>query len=130
MVIRAVCLAGLFTLTLGCTRSPRTEVVAPAQAPVMPDITTLVLPTADSATLASLGASLDSLLQRAAFSPLALREPRVYALFRELEAAQESFNRSLSERDATGQNLYDRLRAQSDALAQLLDQLNRPPSRP
>jgi hypothetical protein len=130
MVIRTVCFVGLLTLTVGCARSPRTEVVAPAPAPAIPDITTLVLPTADSATLASLGALLDSLHRNAAFPTLSLREPRMYALFRELEAAQEGLNRALSAQDATGRSLYDRLAAQADTLARLLDSLHRPPVRP
>jgi hypothetical protein len=130
MVIRTVCVAGLLTLTLGCIRSPRIEPAAPAPGPGVPHITTLVLSAADSATLASLGALLDSLHRNAAFPTLTLGEPRIYALFRELEAAQARLDTALSARDATGQSLYDRIVAQADLLAQLLDRLNRSPPRP
>jgi hypothetical protein len=130
MLVRVVCFAGFLSLAVGCAPSPRSEVVAPAPAPRLLDLTTLSLPTVDSATLASLGALLDSLQRSSARTPLAMREPRVYALFRELEAAQERFNAELSVRDSTGTSLYDRIVAQGHALDRLLDQLNSQPRRP
>src|SRR5688500_19920207 len=74
MPVRVVCFAGFLSLAVGCAPSPRSEVFAPA--PRLLDLTTLVLPTVDSATLASLGALLDSLQRSSARTPLAMREPR------------------------------------------------------
>lgn len=128
--MRTVSFAGIVTLVVACAPSPRPDVIAPAPRPTVPDLTTLVLPTADSATLASLGALLDSLRRISTFPTLTIREPRVYALFRELEAAQERFNAELFVRDSTGTSLYDRIVAQGQALDRLLDQLKSQPRQP
>lgn len=128
MLVRAICFAALITLAVGCASSQRSETVAPT--PRLPDLTTLVLPTVDSATLASLGVLLDSLQRGSAFPTLDMGEPRVYALFRELEAVQAKLNADLSVRDSTGTSLYDRIVAQGEALNRLLDQLKSQPRRP
>ena len=128
MHIRASCFAALIPLAVGCAPSQRSETLAPA--PSLPDLTALVLPTIDSATLASLGALLDSLQRSSAFPTLTMEEPRVHALFRELEAAQAKLNAELSVRDSTWTSLYDRIVAQSEALDRLLDQLKSQSRRP
>jgi hypothetical protein len=134
MVSRVVLVAALVTLALGCGRSPRTEVIAPTRAPGTPDITTLALPTVDSATLASLDASLKRLQEQTALlSPLTSADPRMYALFRDLEASQARLGAVLSATDAEGRTLYDRLArmtTQADSLFRLLEQVNRQAPRP
>jgi hypothetical protein len=134
MAIRVVCFVGLATLAVACVRSPRTEVMAPAPVPRMPAVSTLVLPTVDSATYASLGALLERLQQQSGLlTELTSRSPRMYALFRELEGVQAKLDTLLSATDTEGRTLYDRLArmtTRSDSLFRLLDQLNRQSPRP
>jgi hypothetical protein len=48
----------------------------------------------------------------------------MYALFRELEAAQRSFEIALATPDATGLTLYDRLRAMTRSVDSVFRQLD------
>lgn len=134
MVSRVIYVAALVGLALGCGHPPRPEVVTPVPAPGTLDIATLALPTADSATLASLDALLKRLQEQSALlSPLTSPDPRMYALFRDLEATQASLNAVLAATDAEGRTLYDRLvrmATQLDSLSRSLDGVNRPAPRP
>jgi hypothetical protein len=134
MFTRVVCLAGLVAFALGCGRQPTTQVVAPVPAPAFPDITTLALSNIDQATLASLDSLLEQLKhQSPLLSMLNSSDPRVYSLFRDLEAAQSRMNAMLSLTDAEGRTLYDRLvrmSMQADSLFRALEQTNPRPPRP
>src|SRR5919106_4948928 len=110
MVSRLICVAALVTIALGCGRSSRTDVVAPGPAPVHPDLTALVLPTIDSATLASLEALLGRLQnQSGLLSQLESPDPRIYSLFRDLEAAHATLEARLSSPDTDWRPLRDAL---------------------
>jgi hypothetical protein len=101
------------------TRAPRADAI---------DFPSLVVPTIDSATLASLNAQLERLARDSSLLGLSPSDPRFYALFRELEAAQERFAIALTTPDATGQTLYDRLRAmtaRADSVFRELDARSR-----
>ncbi len=132
MVTRLVCTA-VMAITLGCGRSSRTEVVAPAPARAFPDLSTLILPTVDSATLASLDSSLSRLLDEGGLlSQLESRDSRFYGLFRDLEEAQARLNARVPS-DPEGRALHDvlaRMATQLDSILRSLEAVNRrPPQR-
>jgi hypothetical protein len=134
MFIRVVCVACLVAIALGGGRPLSAQSVAPGPAPNFPDITTLVLPESDAATLASLDALLEQLKdQSPLLSTLNSPDARVYSLFRDLEDVQGWLNVILSTTDPEGRTLYDRLvrmTAQADSLFRALEQSNRPAPRP
>lgn len=99
---------------------------APRPDPI--EIPSLAFPAIDSATLASLSAQLERLARDSSILGLSPSDPRFYALFRELEAAQERFAIALTTPDATGRTLHDRLRAmtaRTDSLFRELEARNR-----
>ncbi len=132
MVNRAICALALAVFCIACAARPQTDVRHRAPQPVAVDIPSLAIPAIDSATLASLSARLERLARDSSLF-LAFSEPRVYALFRELEAAQERFAIALTTPDSTGQTLHDRLRtltARNDSLFRELEARNRQAPRP
>ena len=134
MYNRTICVLALVVLSAACASRSQPEGREPAPRPVGPHATALVFPTIDSATLASLSALLDRMARDTSLlSALSLSQSRMYALFRELEAAQERFAIALATPDSTGQTLYDRLTAmaaQADSVFRSLETLNRQAPRP
>jgi hypothetical protein len=134
MISRAICGLALAILGGACSGRVPTNVREPAARPVAPDVPSLVFPAIDSATLASLSARLERLARDSSFlSSLNPDGPRMYSLFRELEAAQERFAIALTTPDATGLTLYDRLMAmtaRTDSLFRALEERNRQAPRP
>lgn len=134
MYRRTVCVLALVVLSAACASRSQTEILERGPRPVGPPAASLVFPTIDSATLASLSALLDRMASDTSLlSALSLSQSRMYALFRELEAAQERFAIALATPDSTGQTLYDRLAAmtaQADSVFRSLETLNRQAPRP
>jgi len=116
-----------------CAVRSHPDVSAQAPHPGAADFPSLVVPTVDSATLASLSAQLERLGRDSSILGLSASDPRFYALFRDLEAAQERLAIALTTPDATGQTLHDRLRAmtaRADSLFRELEARNRQAPRP
>jgi hypothetical protein len=134
MMNRAIAGLALAVLFAACAGRPQVDVREPAPHPLAVDIPSLVFPAIDSTTLASLSARLEQLARDTSLlSALNPSEPRMYALFRELEAAQERFAIALTTPDASGQTLYDRLTAmtaRADSLFRELEERNRKAPRP
>jgi hypothetical protein len=132
MTNRAICALALAVFCGACAARSQTDGREGVRQPVAVDIPSLEVPAIDSATLASLSARLERLARDSSlFSTLS--EPRVYALFRELEAAQERFAIALTTPDSTGQTLHDRLRVMTAPLDSVLRELqgrNRQAPRP
>ena len=128
MVRRAVCAATLVAVTLGCGPSPHAEVVAPVAAPPSHDLTTLVFPTLDSATLASLEVLLRRLQEHSSLLSPESSDPRIYSLFRDLEAAQARLNARLSPNnpaDPALDAMLERMSGQVDSVFRTLERMNR-----
>ena len=133
MVNRAIYALALAIFYGACAARSQPDVSARVPHPVASDFPSLVVPTLDSATLASLSAQLERLARDSSILGLSPSDPRFYALFRDLEAAQERFAIALTTPDATGQTLYDRLRAmtaRTDSLVRELEARNRQAPRP
>ena len=133
MVHRAIGALALAILCGACAARSKPEVSAQAPYAAASEFPSLVLPTVDSATLASLYAQLGRLAADTSILGLSPSDPRFYALFRDLEAAQERLAVALTTPDATGQTLYDRLRAmttRTDSLFRELEARNRQAPRP
>jgi hypothetical protein len=134
MNTRAVRGLALGLLCAACAGRSQTDVRQPAPHPVAFEIPSLVFPAIDSTTLASLSAQLERLARDSSLlSALNPAEPRMYALFRELEAAQERFAIALTTPDSTGRTLYDQLMAmtaRTDSLFRELETRNRQAPRP
>jgi hypothetical protein len=131
---RSVRLLALVALSAGCAGRSQPVVPDLTATPVALEVSPLVFSAIDSATLASLSARLERLAQDSSlFSGLTTSEPRVYALFRELEAAQERLATGFETPDATGSSLYDRLAAlmaTTDSVFRALEARNRQTPRP
>ena len=133
MVDRAICALALAIFCGACAARSQPDVSARTPTPGAIDFPSLAVPAVDSATLASLSAQLERLTRDSSILGLSPSDPRFYALFRELEAAQERFAIALTTPDATGQTLYDRMRAMTASLDSVLRQLeerNRQAPRP
>jgi hypothetical protein len=134
MIGRAICGLALAMLCGACSGRAPTDVREPAPHPVAIDVPSLVFPAIDSATLASLSARLERLARDSSLlSALNPDEPRMYSLFRALEAAQERFAIALTTPDATGLTLYDRLMAMTarvDSVFRALEERHRQAPRP
>jgi hypothetical protein len=114
MTGRAIRALALTILCAACAGRSPSDIPEPARPLGRLDVPALVFPTIDSATLASLSAQLERLAQDTLLlSSVSPSDPRFYALFRELEAAHETFEAALRTPDATGQTLYDRFAAMS-----------------
>lgn len=116
-----------------CAARSQRDVSAQARHPGAADVPSVVVPTVDSATLASLRAQLERLGQDSSILGLSPSDPRFYALFRDLEAAQDWFAMALTTPDATGRTLHDRLRAmtaRTDSLFRELETRTRQAPRP
>ena len=128
-----MCALALAIVCGACAGRSQVDVSAPAPHPRVVDFPSLVVPTVDSATLAALSAQVERLAQDSSILGLGHSDPRFYALFRDLEAAQEWFASALTTPDATGQTLHDRLRAmtaRTDSLLRELEVRNRQAPRP
>jgi hypothetical protein len=134
MTLRSVCLLALVALSIGCAGRSQTVGPEPTATPVALETSPLAFPAIDSGTLASLSALLERLAQNSSLvSMLTASEPRMYALFRELEAAQQRLTTGLATPDATGSSLYDRLSAlmaRTDSVFRALEERNRQAPRP
>jgi hypothetical protein len=135
MTRRVLCVFAVATVSAACAgRSQPAVVSEPAPESVTVDVPWLAFTAVDSATLASLGALLDRLVRDTSLlSALTPSAPRMYALFRELEAAQERIAVVLATPDATGQTLYDRLAAmtaRTDSLFRAIEARGRHVPRP
>ena len=128
MARRTLAVLALAALAAACAGRPHP---APVAHPQSLEIPSLVFPGVHSATLDSLSALLGRIAQdRSLLSALDPNEPRTYALFRELEAAQRAFATALATPDSTGRTLYDRLMSQADSTLRLFQELNRKAPRP
>jgi hypothetical protein len=134
MIARAVVALTFAVLCAACAGLSQPDLPEPAPRPRSLETPALVFPAIDSTTLALLGALLDRVLQDTTLlSALSPSNPRVYALFRQLEAAQESFAIALTTQDASGSTLHDRLMAmtaRTDSLFRALEESNRQAPRP
>ena len=133
MLYRATCALALGIFCGACAARSHPDVTAQPPHPAAAEFPSLEVPKVDSATLASLSAQLQRLAQDSSILGLSPADPRFYALFRDLEAAQERFAIALTTPDATGQTLYDRLRAmtaRTDSLFRKLEERNRQAPRP
>lgn len=114
-----------------CAGRSQPPLEAPVAQPQGFETYAFVFPTVDAATLDSLQTLLGRVARDSALlSMLDPRNPRTYALFRELEAAQQAFATALATPDSTGRTLYDRIMAQTDSTFRLLDEVNRKARRP
>ena len=132
MVNRALCALAL-AICGACAARSQPEFSARVPHPAAVDVPSLVLPTVDSATLASLSSQLERLARDSSMLGLSPSDSRFYALFRDLEAAQQHFAIALTTPDATGQTLYDRLQAmtaRTDSLLRELETRSRQAPRP
>lgn len=131
MKSRTLCVLALVVLSLACAPRPHVEAREPApQVPTL-DARALGLLPIDSTTLAALTARLDRVMQDSSLlAALSPSNPRVAALIRELEAAQDQFAIALATPDSTGRTLHERLTARLDSLARLFEERNRQPPRP
>lgn len=131
MAHHTLAVLGLTALTAACAGRSLPGAQTPVAHPRSLEIPSLVFPGVDSATLDSLSALLGRIGQDSSLlSALDPNEPRTYALFRELEAAQRAFAVALATPDSTGRTLYDRLMSQADATLRLFEELNRKAPRP
>ena len=124
----------LAAISAACAGRSQQRVETPVAQPHALEMTTLVFPSIDPATLDSLHALLGRIAQDSALlSALDPTEPRMYALFRELEAAQRAFAIALATPDSTGRTLYDRLMettGRADSVFRQLEELHRRIPRP
>lgn len=121
----------LAALTAACAGRPHPPAQMPVARPQSLAIPSFVFPSVDRTTLDSLHALLGRVAQDSSLlSALDPNEPRTYALFRELEAAQRAFAIALAAPDSTGRTLYDRLMSQADSTLRLFEELNRKTPRP
>jgi hypothetical protein len=130
MTTRTLCILALLSFSSACTaRSPREN-----PTPVPLGSPALQFPSIDAATLTALNRQLERITQDTALlSALNPSHPRFYALFRDLEAAQEGFAIALATPDSTGRTLYDRLAAlaaHADSVFRSLEERNRRAPRP
>jgi hypothetical protein len=121
-------------LAAACTGRSQPPLQPAVPQPQALGIPALVFPDIDAPILDSLSALLGRVAQDSSLlSALDPSGPRMYALFRELEAAQERFAIALATPDSTGQTLYDRLKtftARNDSLFRELETRNRQAPRP
>lgn len=130
---RAMYAFALAILSGACAGRSQPDVSTPVPHPLAAGFPSLVVPTVDSATVAALSAQLERLAQDSSILGLSPSNPRFYALFRDLEAAQERLAIALTTPDSTGLTLYDRLRAmtaRTDSLVRELEARNRQAPRP
>jgi hypothetical protein len=124
----------LAAVTAACAGRSQPHPEPPVAPPRALDAPTLLFPDIDPVTLDSLHALLGRIAQDSALlSSLSPSEPRMYALFRELEAAQRAFAIALATPDTTGRTLYDRIMEtteRADALFRQLEELHRKRPRP
>ncbi len=126
MARHTLAVLALAALTAACAGRSHPRAQTPVAHAQSLEIPSLVFPGVDSATLDSLSALLGRIAQDSSLlSALDPNEPRTYALFRELEAAQKAFAIALATPDSTGRTLYDRLMSQADSTLRLFQELNR-----
>jgi hypothetical protein len=128
---RTLCVPALIVLSLACAPRPHAEPGEPApQAPPI-DAQARGLFPIDSATLAALSARLERVMHDSSlWAALSPSNPRVAALLRDLEVAQEQFARALATPDSTGRTLHERLTARADSVLRRFEERNRQAPRP
>ena len=121
-------------LIAACAGRSQSHVGPSAAQPLALQTPTFRLPTVEPATLDSLHAFLGRIARdRSLLSALDPSQPRMYALFRELEAAQRAFETALATPDSRGRTLYDRLletTGPADSVFRQLEAFHRTLSRP